>query len=199
MSVGNDRILEDPIQQFATWYAEATEVRVHEPDAAVVSSIDDDGFPSSRFVLVRKIDNEGFLFFTNYNSDKATSFAQTPKVSLTFGWLPLQRQVRIQGTIQKATKEESDEYFSGRPRGHQIGAWASPQSQIINDRNMLLKRYQEITEQFEGKDIPRPENWGGYRVTPTVIEFWQGKPDRLHDRFRYRRINDEWDIQRLAP
>ena len=172
---------------------------VHEPDAAVVSSIDDDGFPSSRFVLVRKIDNEGFLFFTNYNSDKATSFAQTPKVSLTFGWLPLQRQVRIQGTIEKATREESDEYFFGRPRGHQIGAWASPQSQIINDRKILLKRYEEITAQFEGKEIPRPENWGGYRVTPTVIEFWQGKPDRLHDRFRYRRINDGWNIQRLAP
>ena len=199
MSVGNNQILDDPIQQFKTWYTEAIEVRVHEPDAAVVSSINDDGFPSSRFVLVRKIDDEGFLFFTNYNSDKATSFAQTPKVSLTFGWLPLQRQVRIQGTIEKATREESDEYFSGRPRGHQIGAWASPQSQIINDRKMLLKKYKEITTQFEGKEIPRPENWGGYRVTPTVIEFWQGKPDRLHDRFRYRRINDDWDIQRLAP
>jgi len=199
MGVGNNQILDDPIQQFKIWYAEAIEVKVHEPDAAVVSSIDGNGFPSSRFVLVRKIDKEGFLFFTNYNSDKATSFAQTPKVSLTFGWLPLQRQVRIQGIIGKATREESDEYFSGRPRGHQIGAWASPQSQIINDRKTLLKRYKEITDQFEGKDIPRPENWGGYRVTPTVIEFWQGKPDRLHDRFRYRKISDTWDIQRLAP
>ena len=199
MGVGNNQILDDPIQQFKIWYAEAIEVKVHEPDAAVVSSIDGNGFPSSRFVLVRKIDKEGFLFFTNYNSDKATSFAQTPKVSLTFGWLPLQRQVRIQGIIGKATREESDEYFSGRPRGHQIGAWASPQSQIINDRKTLLKRYKEITDQFEGKDIPRPENWGGYRVTPTAIEFWQGKPDRLHDRFRYRRNNDDWDIQRLAP
>ena len=199
MDIDNKNFLDNPIEKFKVWYSEAIQAGVHEPDAAVVSSIDGDGFPSSRLVLVREIDNEGFLFFTNYNSDKATSFAHTPKVSLTFGWFPLQRQVRIQGTIQKATSEESDAYFAGRPRGHQIGAWASPQSQIIDDREILLKRYEEIRDQFEGKDISRPENWGGYRITPTVIEFWQGKPDRLHDRFRYRRINDDWDIQRLAP
>tara|TARA_B100001094_G_scaffold183628_1_gene177939 strand:- start:484 stop:1083 length:600 start_codon:yes stop_codon:yes gene_type:complete len=199
VDIANEKILENPINQFMSWHADAAEAGVHEPDAAVVSSVDDDGYPSSRFILVRKIDDEGFLFFTNYNSDKATSFSRTPKVSLTFGWFLLHRQVRILGEIEKATIEESDDYFKSRPRGHQLGAWASPQSQIIDNRDVLVSKYEEISRQFKNKEVPRPENWGGYRVRPSLIEFWQGQPDRLHDRFRFRKVENKWKAHRLAP
>ncbi|MEE2682823.1 MAG: pyridoxamine 5'-phosphate oxidase [Actinomycetota bacterium] len=199
MDVEDNQLIGDPIEQFHYWYEDAVKAGIYEPDAAVVSSVDHQGSPTSRFVLVRKIDSEGFVFFTNYNSDKATAFALSPNVSLTFGWLPLHRQVRIQGKIEKATAEESNDYFLGRPRGHQIGAWASPQSQVIESRDDLLKRYKEIEDKFKDKTVPRPENWGGYRVRPNVIEFWQGKQDRLHDRFRYLKLNEQWEVQRLAP
>ncbi len=199
MDFEDNQLIGDPIEQFHYWYEDAVKAGIYEPDAAVVSSVDHQGSPTSRFVLVRKIDSEGFVFFTNYNSDKATAFALSPNVSLTFGWLPLHRQVRIQGKIEKATAEESNDYFLERPRGHQIGAWASPQSQVIESRDDLLKRYKEIEDKFKDKTVPRPENWGGYRVRPNVIEFWQGKQDRLHDRFRYLKLNEQWEVQRLAP
>ncbi len=189
----------DPIDQFKVWYVDAQEAQISEPDAAVIGSVNEEGFPSSRFVLVRKVDADGFVFFTNYRSDKATSFSLSPKVSLTFGWLPLHRQVRVHGLVKIATETESDEYFAQRPRGHQIGAWASPQGQVIPDRQTLVDRYEEILERFGDDPIPRPDHWGGYRIRPTMIEFWQGRPDRLHDRLRYIWSDEGWLIERLAP
>tara|TARA_B100000700_G_C14906952_1_gene790247 strand:- start:234 stop:869 length:636 start_codon:yes stop_codon:yes gene_type:complete len=199
LGIDASSVLKDPIAQFKIWYTDAQEARIPEPDAAVIASINEEEFPSSRFVLVRKVDNEGFVFFTNYRSDKATSFSLSPKVSLTFGWLPLHRQVRVHGLVEVATAAESDEYFEQRPRGHQIGAWASPQGQIIPDRQTLVERYRKITERFGDGPIPRPDHWGGYRIWPTMVEFWQGRPDRLHDRLRYVRDNSGWLIERLAP
>ena len=191
--------LDDPIKQFQIWYDQAKEAQIPEPDAAVIASVNEEEYPSSRFVLVRKVDGDGFVFYTNYRSDKATSFSLSPKVSLTFGWLPLHRQVRVHGLVEVAAEKESDDYFSQRPRGHQIGAWASPQGQVIPDRETLISRYEEIAEKFGEGPIPRPEHWGGYRIRPTMIEFWQGRPDRLHDRLRYTRESDGWLIERLAP
>ena len=187
------------MEQFKIWYVQAKEAMIPEPDAAVIASVNEEEYPSSRFVLVRKVDGDGFVFFTNYRSDKATSFSLSPKVSLTFGWLPLHRQVRVHGLVEVAKDKESDDYFSQRPRGHQIGAWASPQGQVISDRKTLEGRYREISERFGDGPIPRPEHWGGYRIRPTMIEFWQGRPDRLHDRLRYSWSNDRWILQRLAP
>ena len=191
--------LGDPMEQFQIWYVQAKEAMIPEPDAAVIASVNEEEYPSSRFVLVRKVDADGFVFFTNYRSDKATSFSLSPKVSLTFGWLPLHRQVRVHGLVEVAKDKESDDYFSQRPRGHQIGAWASPQGQVIADRKTLEGRYSEISERFGDGPIPRPEHWGGYRIRPTMIEFWQGRPDRLHDRLRYSWSNDRWILERLAP
>jgi pyridoxamine 5'-phosphate oxidase len=188
-----------PMEQFNIWYQDAKDAQISEPDAAVVASVDEENFPSSRFVLVRKVDAEGFVFFTNYESDKATSFSLSPKVSLIFGWLTLHRQVRVHGLVEKATEVESAEYFAQRPRGHQIGAWASPQGQVIKNRETLIARYGKTAEGFEGGPIPRPKHWGGYRIWPTMIEFWQGRPDRLHDRIRYVREDHEWSRHRLAP
>ena len=190
---------QNPIAQFKKWHEAAKSEGIHEPDAAVISGINENNFPTSRFVLVRKVDSEGFLFFTNYNSDKALSFQNSPNVALTFGWLPLQRQVRILGTIEKATSNESDEYFASRPRGHQLGAWSSPQSQKIHNRDTLTDRYNKFEKQFADAEVPRPSHWGGYRVRPITIEFWQGKRDRLHDRFRFQRTQDTWSVDRLAP
>ena len=191
--------LGDPMEQFKIWYVQAKEAMIPEPDAAVIASVNEEEYPSSRFVLVRKVDGDGFVFYTNYRSDKATSFSLSPKVSLTFGWLPLHRQVRVHGLVEVAKDKESDDYFSQRPRGHQIGAWASPQGQVIPDRKTLESRYNEISKRFGDDPIPRPEHWGGYRIRPTMIEFWQGRPDRLHDRLRYSWSNDRWILQRLAP
>ncbi|MEC7924133.1 MAG: pyridoxamine 5'-phosphate oxidase [Actinomycetota bacterium] len=197
--IDTSSVLEDPIDQFKLWYQEAQDGQIPEPDAAVIASVNEEEYPSSRFVLVRKVDADGFVFFTNYRSDKATSFSLSPKVSLTFGWLPLHRQVRVHGLVEVASAKESDEYFAQRPRGHQIGAWASPQGQVIPDRQTLVDRYGEIINRFGNGPIPRPDHWGGYRIRPTMIEFWQGRPDRLHDRLRYSRHNDRWLIERLAP
>ena len=199
MDITNEKILENPINQFMSWHADAAEAGVHEPDAAVISGINEDNFPTSRFVLVRKVDEEGFMFFTNYQSDKATSFQHNPNVSLTFGWLPLERQVRILGTIEKATAKESDEYFGSRPRGHQIGAWSSPQSKTIDDRSILAEQYEQYENKFADIEVPRPSHWGGYRVSPLTIEFWQGRKDRLHDRFRFTKSKKAWFVERLAP
>ena len=190
---------EDPILQFKKWHQDATTEGIHEPDAAVISGINEDNFPTSRFVLVRRVDEEGFMFFTNYQSDKAASFQNSPNVSLTFGWLPMERQVRILGTIEKASAKESDEYFASRPRGHQIGAWSSPQSKTIDDRSILAEQYEHYDNKFADIEVPRPSHWGGYRVRPLTIEFWQGQRDRLHDRFRFVKGKEVWSVERLAP
>ncbi len=189
----------NPIIQFKQWHQDAVSEGIHEPDAAVISGINENNFPTSRFVLVRRFDQEGFIFFTNYQSDKATSFRNSPNVALTFGWLPLQRQVRILGTIEKATSLESDQYFASRPRGHQIGAWSSPQSRTIDDPSILAEQFEKYEKEFADIEVPRPSHWGGFRVRPLSIEFWQGKKDRLHDRFRFVKSKEAWLVERLAP
>jgi len=188
-----------PIIQWQRWYDQAAEGGVAEPNAMVVSTIADDGAPDARVVLVRGVDDRGFVFFTNYDSTKGRQLADDPVAAATFAWLDLHRQVRIRGTVVTVSREESDDYFASRPRDSQIGAWASPQSQPIPNRDELMRRVGEVTARFGGGPIPRPEHWGGFRLQPVEFEFWQGRPNRLHDRFRYRRSADIWVIERLAP
>ena len=188
-----------PIVQWQRWYDQAAEGGVAEPNAMVVSTIADDGAPDARVVLVRGVDERGFVFFTNYDSAKGRQLADDPVAAATFAWLDLHRQVRIRGTVVQVGSEESDDYFASRPRDSQIGAWASPQSQPIADRDELMRRVEEATARFEGGPVPRPDHWGGFRLQPVEFEFWQGRPNRLHDRFRYRRSAGTWVTERLAP
>ncbi len=192
----------DPIDQFRLWEGQVAEWGVYMPEAMVLSTVDDRGRPSSRHVLLRGVDT-GFVFFTNYDSDKAADLAANPVASLCFPWFELQRQVRIVGAVETVTADESDAYFATRPRGSQIGAWSSPQSAEIPDRAFLLEAERAMAERFADGEVPRPRHWGGYRVVPDEVEFWQGRPNRLHDRFRYRRSGQDprgpWSIDRLAP
>ena len=192
---------DDPFVQFDAWFQFASEADVHEPHAMVVSSVGADGMPSSRHVLLKGFDH-GFVFFTNYTSQKGRELIDHPQASICFPWTILSRQVRVVGTVEKVTESESDEYFSTRPRGSQTGAWASHQSEVIADRSVLEGRWVEAEERFEGVDVPRPPHWGGFRVLPREIEFWQGKPSRLHDRFRYTVDASQptgWRVERLSP
>lgn len=189
----------DPFAQFEHWYRDAEAADLWEPNAMVVATVDADGRPAARFVLLKSFDQAGFVFYTNHESAKARSLDRSGVAGLTFGWLPLRRQVRIEGTVQRTPEEESAAYFARRPRGSQIGAWASPQSQPVESREELDERYAEVAERFDGREIERPPSWGGYRVTPETFEFWQGRPDRFHDRIRYRRNGARWVRDRLAP
>ena len=188
-----------PIVQWTKWYEEALDGGVAEPNAMNVATIGDDGAPDSRIVLARGVDDRGITFFTNYDSAKGRQLADDGVAAATFAWLDLHRQVRVRGTVIRVSEAESDDYFSSRPRDSQIGAWASPQSETIPDRSLLEQRVAEISRRFEGESVPRPVNWGGFRIVPVSFEFWQGRPSRLHDRFRYVRLADEWLIERLAP
>lgn len=191
----------DPMSQFEAWFNEVLEAKYWEPNAMVVSSIDDDGFPASRNVLLKAFDESGFIFYTNYTSDKGRQLLARPQTSLTFSWIELRRQVRIVGLAERLTDDESDAYFASRPRGSQLGAWASPQSTVIPDRQALDDQEAAMIERFDGGPVPRPPHWGGFLVRPHAVEFWQGRPNRLHDRLRYRHADDtgEWQIERLAP
>jgi pyridoxamine 5'-phosphate oxidase len=164
-----------------------------------LSTVTSGGKPSSRIVLLKGYDEQGFVFFTNYSSDKGQQISQNHFAALLFFWKELERQVRIEGVVSKVSDEESDAYFNSRPVGSRLGAWASPQSQKISDREVLNKELKKFTEQFDQEDIPRPTHWGGYRVKPTKIEFWQGRSNRLHDRILYEQVNDNWLVSRLAP
>lgn len=190
-----------PIVQWQHWYDQAAEAGVAEPNAMTVSTIADDGAPDARVVLVRAADERGFVFFTNYDSAKGRQIDDDPVAAATFAWLDLHRQVRVRGTVDRVSTEESDDYFASRPRDSQIGAWASPQSQPIADRAALTARVEEMTARFASGPVPRPAHWGGFRLRPVSIEFWQGRPNRLHDRFRYSRHGSagNWYVERLAP
>lgn len=193
-------VLSSPIEQFQRWFDEARYAEVVEPNAMVLATVGEDGFPSSRVVLLKDIKPSGFSFFTNYHSRKGQAIAKQKKVSLLFFWPELQRQVRIDGWAEKLLSEDSDEYFASRPRGSRIGAIASPQSQVIADRKVLETRVEEVTAEYaEQANIERPAFWGGYLVSPLRMEFWQGRSNRLHDRIEYVFQQGNWIIQRLAP
>jgi len=187
----------DPFEQFAGWF---TDARATEPDATAMTlaTATPDGRPSARMVLLKDVDARGFVFYTNYESRKAHDLAVNPAASLTFMWKELERQVRIEGEVEKVTAAESDEYFATRPLGSRIGAWASPQSQPIQNRAWLEVRWQELSTEH-GESPPRPPHWGGYRLRPDYIEYWQGRRSRLHDRITYSRLANTWEIVRLAP
>lgn len=206
--LARERVAEDPITQFREWFAEAQQADVTDPNAMTLATAAPDATPSARIVLLKGVDDNGFRFFTNYDSRKGTELDQNPHAALVFYWSPLERQVRVEGTVKRISEEESTSYFQSRPRGSQLGAWASPQSRVVDTREDLEERLGALRKEYEGEgEIPRPPNWGGYVLRPTVIEFWQGRPNRLHDRLRYRRDNSAgdggssqlWTIERLAP
>ncbi len=192
---------ENPIAQFGKWLKEALDAQVPEPNAMTLATCTPEGKPAARIVLLKGYDEAGFVFFTNYESRKGKELLHNPNAALVFSWLELQRQVRIEGKVQKVTPEQSTAYFQSRPKGSQIGAWASPQSRVIGEREMLEEKVQKLGEKYANEDeLPRPEHWGGYVVQPRLIEFWQGRPSRLHDRIQYTlQSSGEWLIERLAP
>jgi len=196
-----DDLDESPVQQWHAWYVEAAEAELPEPNAMAISTIDAEGMPDSRIVLVRGLDDDGLTFFGNYNSAKGQQLDANPVASAVFPWIGLHRQVRVRGTVELLPRHESDAYFASRPRDSQLGAWASPQSEVINGRDILNERHAEFAEKFAGVEVLRPPHWGGWLLVPDVFEFWQGRPNRLHDRFRYRRddVTQDWVIERLAP
>ena len=194
-----DSALENPFEQFEVWLSEAIAANVFEPNAMVLATATKKGKPTSRIVLLRGFDAEGFTFFTNYDSRKGKEIEGNPQASLLFFWAEIERQVRIDGTASKAATEISDSYFATRPRESQIGAWISPQSEVIENRGVLEKKYAEAARQWEGKVIQRPPNWGGFVVKPEIFEFWQGRESRLHDRLVYTKAETGWKIRRLAP
>ena len=190
----------NPLEQFRLWLDEAIAANIIEPQAMILSTATSDGIPSARTVLIRGYDERGFVFYTNYQSQKGRELAENPHAALTCYWAVLHRQVRIAGSVSRVSSEESESYFKSRPEGSKIGAWASKQSQVLRSRAELETEVKEFEAEFEGKEIPRPLYWGGYRLLPDIIEFWQGQPSRLHDRFRYiREDDDSWTIQRLSP
>jgi len=188
----------NPISQFERWMEDAVKAGIHEPNAMTLATVDKKGFPNARIVLLRDFDNKGFSFFTNYKSMKATELIEK-KACLNFFWLELSRQVKIRGTVKKLSAKQSDDYFKTRPRESQIGAWASAQSEVIAGRQHLEKEFQKYEKKFQGKDVPRPAHWGGYLVVPVSIEFWQGRPNRLHERLLYTKQKTGWKMVRLAP
>ena len=189
----------NPIHQFESWFQEVMDSHIEEPNAMTVSTVGIDGQPSSRVVLLKGVEEGGFIFFTNYNSHKGQNISRNPLVAINFFWKELQRQVRIEGRSEKLEADKSDAYFLSRPYGSQEGAWASPQSEVIASRAVLDERFKKVEMEFREKKMIRPPFWGGYRVIPDLIEFWQGRANRLHDRIRYNRLGEGWKIERLAP
>lgn len=189
----------NPIEMFRRWMHATVAAGLHEPNAMVVATVDDGGRPTSRTVLLKGLDDRGFVFYTNYKSRKADDLDRNPDCALLFPWHQLERQVRVEGRAVRLSAKENAVYFATRPRASQLGAWASPQSQVVADRAALDAAYAEMASRFEGEDVPVPEHWGGFRVEPVMIEFWQGRRGRMHDRLRYRRNPDGWVTERLGP
>jgi pyridoxamine 5'-phosphate oxidase len=189
----------DPIVQFYEWFEKVIEADLHEPNAMILATATGEGRPSARTVLLKGYDEQGFIFYTNYEGRKARELEANPTCALLFYWGELERQVRIEGRASRLSTEVSDAYFLSRPRGSRLGAWASEQSRPVEDRSVLEERVKALEAEYEGREIPRPPFWGGYRVEPEVIEFWQGRENRLHDRLVYRRSEGEWTIERLQP
>ena len=189
----------DPIDMFGEWFDEARKSGILLPESTSLATANEDGIPSSRMVLLKSFSAEEFVFYTNYESRKAQELDANPRACLMLHWVTLQRQVRIEGKAERISQEESEEYFKTRSRGSQIGAWASRQSSTLDDRDTLEQRVSEIQKQFQGQEIPLPDFWGGYRIVPECIEFWQGRANRLHDRIIYQRTEGEWTSRRLYP
>jgi pyridoxamine 5'-phosphate oxidase len=197
-SLSEADVLSNPIKQFEIWFEQASSAQLTEPHAMTLATVDSSGRPSARIVLLKGIIEEQFVFYTNYNSQKGQAISSNPQVALLFFWQDLERQVRIEGECRLLSAEQSDQYFYSRPIGSRIGAIASPQSQVIPSREFLEQEELKFKEEF-GDNPPRPKNWGGYIVSPNRIEFWQGRPSRLHDRINYRKLDGNWIIERLAP
>jgi len=190
----------EPFEQFNTWWDEAIRSEIEEVNAMTLATASASGIPDARIVLLKSVSEDGFVFFTNYNSHKGAELAENPQACLVFFWKELERQVRISGKVEKVGADESDAYFNSRPAGSRIGAWASPQSQVIASRDIIEQNIVKYEEQFAGIEISRPLHWGGYRVVPDTIEFWQGRSSRLHDRIQYSKLpGGNWKIERLAP
>ncbi|MCB1055109.1 MAG: pyridoxamine 5'-phosphate oxidase [Acidobacteria bacterium] len=189
----------DPFEQFRRWFDEAMKAELPEPNAMTLATSGATGMPSVRIVLLKGVDDEGFVFYTNYESRKGRELAANPQASLLFFWAELQRQVRIEGSVEKVSREATEQYFATRPRGSRLGAWASPQSRPVADRAELETAMHNVEERFGDGDVPAPPHWGGYLLRPRLLEFWQGRPNRLHDRLCYRRRDDVWTVERLAP
>jgi pyridoxamine 5'-phosphate oxidase len=196
----NQQFDPDPFKQFARWFADAEQAELPLHNAMTLATASREGKPSARMVLLKEVDARGFIFYTNYQGRKAQELKENPFSSLVFYWQPLSRQIRVEGAVEMVASDESDRYFASRPRGHQLEAHASVQSQVIKDRVFLEEQFKVFTQMFAGKQVPRPANWGGYRLIPNTLEFWQEGESRLHDRLRYQCGNDDqWMIERLAP
>ena len=194
-----DTVGTEPFRLFDDWYREARKAGLYLPESMTLATSTPDGFPSARLVLLKRHDERGFVFFTNYESRKAVEMTENPRAALAIHWPILQRQVRIEGTVEKTSEQDSFAYYRTRPRGSRIGAWASPQSAVIEDREQLERRVAEYEARYPGDDVPLPPYWGGYRLRPERMEFWQGRANRLHDRFLFTRTGDTWTVERLAP
>jgi len=194
-----ENLADDPFDQFEKWMAQFLELGLADPTAMTVATVAPDGQPSQRIVLLKHVDQSGFVFYTNYSSRKANEIDANPKISLHFPWHAVERQVKVCGIAEKVSPAESLRYFTSRPKGSQLAAAASPQSKVISSRTLLLNEFERLKQKFREGEIPLPDFWGGYRVVPSEIEFWQGGQNRLHDRFRYTRSEDAWEIDRLAP
>ncbi len=197
--LGRSDLDPDPVAMFERWLGDAVDAPLHEPNAMVVSTASADGLPASRMVLLKAVDERGFVFYTNYESRKADELTANPRAALLFPWHELQRQVRVEGPVERVSPEESAAYFASRPRESQLGAVASPQSRVVASREVLDALLGQAEERYAGQDVPLPESWGGFRVVAEVVEFWQGRRGRMHDRLVYRRAGERWEVVRLAP